>query len=128
MKNSHFLHNLHTLKKSGSLVYCNLCGKIIASINKDSYKYIKLDIDCSCGNHGSLEFSHSRLRPNFDSIKRMPYEKNGIAICKSCKTEMFGVISYRTNNYAFCIECKCGEKYNIKPTFEKRLGEILKQL
>ena len=128
MKYIHFLHNLHTLKKGGSLVFCSICEKIIASINQDSYKYIKLDIDCSCGNHGSLEFSSTRLLPDFDSIKQMPYEKDGLAICKNCKTKMFGVIPHRTSNYSFYIECKCGEKYNIKPTFEKRLGETLKQL
>ncbi len=128
MKRHCTLVGLRTLAKGGSLVFCNQCDKIIASINSNAYQYIKLSIDCSCGNHGSLEFSFSKIPPDFDKIRTMPYEKDGLAICKVCGNKMFGVIPHRTRNYSFYCVCSCGEKYNIKPSFEKRLGETIRQL
>ena len=127
MKRHHDIVGLKTLTKSGSLVFCERCKKIIASINSNGYNYIKLVLNCTCGNHGSLEFSYTKTLPDFSKTRVMPYEKDGLAVCKVCGNKIFGVIPDRTSNYSFSCVCSCGEKYNIPSTFKNRLGETMKQ-
>lgn len=117
------------MSRSGGLVFCDTCEKIIASINKQGYRYINLGIVCSCGNYGHLEFidEESTADP-FERVNLMPNEKNGVAICKHCTTPLFGVIDGRVKNYSFYVECICGEKYDTKSNSGKRLGETVKIL
>lgn len=121
------IFGLHTLAKNGSLVFCNVCERIIASINKTSYKYINLSITCSCGNHCGLEFPANAGNSDREKVCRMPYMKNGLAVCKSCGGKIFGVVQHRVTTYSFSVECTCGEKYGTTPTFDQRLGETIKR-
>lgn len=129
MKRFSHPNTLKTLKKSGSLIFCSNCEKIIGSINKDGYNYINLNIACSCGFCGSVELSKNTasLLPLKRAYK-MPDDKNGVLVCKKCGKQMFGVISDRVTAYSFFLECTCGEKYDTKPTHSKRLGETLNML
>ncbi len=127
MKTKAYLRGLKTLAKSGSLVFCGNCEKVLGSINSKSFKDIKLSIICTCGNYGSLIISHGKsYEDEFRYIGQMPLIKKDILYCKKCKEPLFGVIDQRTVQYAFSVQCRCGEKYDLKPSFPSRLGETLK--
>lgn len=129
MKKKYVSSGLRTLSKSGSLIFCDNCEKILGSINKQGYRYINLSLTCSCNYDGILEISREDSTSDpFERVNRMPYEKDGLAVCKKCGNVMFGVIPDRLINYSFYVECTCGEKYDIKPTFGKRLGETLEKI
>ncbi len=126
MKKLYNANGLRTLSPSGSLVFCEVCGKIVASINRQGYRYINLSINCSCGNFGNLEIVKETSTSDPYKVQgRMPDSKSGLAVCSVCDTRMFGVIDERVKNYSFYAECTCGEKYDLKPNFPKRLGETL---
>lgn len=122
------IQRLHTLSKGGSLVFCGNCKKILGSINKSAYRYINMAINCDCGNNGTIEIAHtdSTSDPR-EFVKKMPFEKNSVSICKKCNTPLFSVIGSRITSYSFYVECKCGEKYDLESTYSKRLGETLKK-
>ncbi len=126
MKRLYNAKGLKTLSPSGSLVFCSNCEKIVASINKQGYRYINLSIACSCGSFGTLEIAKdANTSDPYDTVNHMPKSKNKVAVCDVCDTPMFGVIDERVKNYSFYIECVCGEKYDLKSSFPKRLGETL---
>ena len=127
MKTKACLRGLKTLAKSGSLVFCGNCEKILGSINSKGFRSIKLSIICTCGNYGSLIISHGKNcedAPRY--IGRMPFVKKEILYCKKCMEPLFGVIDHRTMQYSFSVRCRCGEEYDLKPSFPSRLGETLK--
>lgn len=129
MKKKYTANGLRTLSKSGSLIFCNNCDKIVGSINRQGYRYINLTMTCSCNSAGMLEISRENSTSNpLERINRMPAEKDGLAVCKKCGNVMFGLIQGRVLSYAFYVECTCGEKYDIKPMFGKRLGETLRKI
>ena len=120
---------LRTLSRSGSLIFCENCDKILGSINKYGSKYIYLSIDCNCENIGKAEiYSKDCTLDPSKRIGKMPAEINGVAVCKKCGTQLFNVIDDRVRNYSFYVECSCGERYDLKPSSPKRLGETVKIL
>lgn len=127
MKRLYNCEGLHTLAKKGSLVFCNECNRIIASINKQGYREISIRIRCICSNYGKLEISRMDsiydLCPNEDYT---PLSKDGVMLCRKCKNPLFGIIDERVYAYHFDVECICGARYSKKPIFENRLGETLK--
>ncbi|MBR5155595.1 MAG: hypothetical protein IKW62_03805 [Clostridia bacterium] len=129
MKKVYNANGLKTLSPNGSLVFCKNCEKIVASINKQGYRYINLSITCSCGSFGNLEIAKETSTSDpYEVINRMPKAKNGLAVCGVCNVPMFGVIDERVKNYSFYVECVCGKKYDLKPSFPKRLGETIEML
>lgn len=127
MKTKACLRGLKTLAKSGSLVFCGNCEKILGSINSKSIRNIKLSIICTCGNYGSLIISHGKNREDTgEYIGHMPLINEEILYCKKCMEPLFGVIDQRTMQYSFSVQCKCGEEYDLQPSFPSRLGETLK--
>ncbi len=129
MKKLYKANGLKTLSRGGSLVFCKNCEKIVASINKQGYRYINLSIVCSCGSFGSLEIAKETSTSNpYDAVNRMPNEKQGLAFCNACDVPMFGVVGERVKSYSFYVECVCGEKYDLKSGFPKRLGETMEML
>lgn len=118
---------LRLLTRSGSLIFCDNCEKIVGSINRQGYRYLNLSIVCTCGNCGSIEISRpGNTSDPFERINKMPDSREGIAVCKNCKMPIFGVISDRVRTYSFYVECVCGEKYDTKSNFSKRLGETIR--
>lgn len=129
MEKSYRIIGLRLLSKSGGLVFCDNCEKIVGSINKQGYRYLNISISCTCGNHGSLEISKpDNTSDPYERLNQMPMDKNGVEVCKYCKTPMFGVIVDRVRSFSFYSECICGEKYDTKPNFPKRLGETVQLL
>ncbi len=127
MKTRVRLHGVKTLTRGGSIIFCEGCGRILGSVNKESYRYIKINLICSCGDYGNLEFEtlESTADP-YERVGHMPVLKNGVAVCKSCGVQIFNVIPTRVKAYSYYVECKCGEKYDMVPTQDMRLGETIK--
>ncbi len=128
MKRSYRAKALRTLTKTGSLVFCENCKRILGSINEKGYRYINLSINCNCDcdEMGSLEIvTEASTSDLYEAVNRMPKSKNGLAVCGKCGMPMFGIIDDRVKGYSFYVECVCGEKYDLKSTFPQRLGETL---
>ena len=106
-----FSHNLCTLKKNGSLIFCKSCNKIIGSVNPSGYRLVHLSLRCDCETTGSLLLSRSK-DTNYEKVDNTPYYEDGVYICKNCKTPMFSIIKNRLLNYSFYAVCKCGAKYD----------------
>ena len=124
MNKEYLVESSQPLHKNGSLIFCGNCDKLIASINQKGCRYINLNITCSCGTSGDIELAKSDSTSDpYERIGKMPHEADGLAVCKRCGTRMFGVITERVTTYSFYAECVCGEKYDIKSTYGKRLGE-----
>ena len=114
------------LAPNGGLVFCDTCEKIVGSINAVGYKYLNLFFLCTCGNFGSVEIiSGGNKNDITNHLNRMPKERNGVCMCKRCEKPLLSMIDERLRNYSFYIQCRCGEKYDTKPNFNKRLGETL---
>ncbi len=129
MKKHYFVKGLRTLSKYGSLIFCENCERVIGSINEQGYRYINLNLTCKCGVFCSLEMAKKLNTSDADDVQdRMPSSKDGIMVCKRCGMPMFGIIDDRIKSYSFFIECDCGEKYDLIPTFPVRLGETLKTI
>ncbi len=131
MKKRYNIKGLKTLKKSGSLIFCDKCDTILGSINEKGYRYINLGISCGCEVDmlASLEITLPESTSNpYEPVYRMPKMEKGIAVCEKCGTPMFGIIDDRVENYSFYVECVCGEKYDLRSTFPNRLGETLEQI
>ncbi len=127
MKTRVKLQGVNTLTRGGSIIFCQGCNKILGSVNKDSYRYIKMSLVCSCGDYGNLEFERAESTSDpYERIGRMPGLKNGVAVCKSCGVQLFNVIPTRVKAYSYYVECKCGEKYDLVPMQDRRLGETIK--
>ena len=127
MKTQVKLHGVRTLVRDGSIIFCRGCERILGSVNRESYRYIGLNISCSCGNYGKIEFK--RADSTVDTNVRMgnmPGLKNGVAVCKKCGVQLFNIIPTRVKAYSCYVECKCGEKYDMVPTQDMRLGETIK--
>ncbi len=108
-------------------MFCGNCEKIVGSINALGYGRIMLVFSCTCGNYGRIEISRNKTRYNpGERVDRMPAIRNEVCTCKACDKELFSVIESRVENFSFFVECKCGEKYDTKPNFNKRLGETLR--
>jgi hypothetical protein len=122
------ISGLSLLSKTGSLIFCEKCEKIIGSINKSGYKYINIVLTCSCGNFGAIEISKNGRSYRQEKVDKTPNERSGVAVCKNCDTAIFGIIDWRVQNYSFFAECKCGEKYDTRCAIEKRLGETARLL
>lgn len=115
--------------KTGGLLYCKLCEKIVGSINKSSYRFLKINLICTCGNYGMIEIAHKTADSDIYSFaNKMPDFKNNLASCKKCGIPIFGVVEERVGNYSFYAECKCGARYDTRPTEHKRLGETAMRL
>lgn len=127
MKTKVKLHGVRTLTRGGSIVFCEGCGQILGSVNRVSYRYIKIGFKCSCGDYGRLEFeTRESTSDPYESVGQMPGLKNGVAVCKKCGVQLFNAIPTRLKGYSFYVECKCGEKYDMVPTQDIRLGETIK--
>lgn len=116
--------NLHTLKKSGSLIFCDSCNMIIGSINIASYENLCLHINCSCGTKGALQFSKTEILER-KSVNRTPAYLNGVYTCSKCNTPLLSVIYSRVKNYSFYVECICGEIYDYPIEHHNPLSETL---
>ena len=115
------------LAPNGGLVYCGNCEKIVGSINALGYNYIVLLFCCTCGNYGCIEISRNKKKYNPElRVNRMPRVKGNVCFFCDCDEPLFSVFENRVENYSFSVECKCGEIYDVKPNFAKRLGETLK--
>lgn len=115
------------LAPNGGIVYCDNCEKIVGSINATGYNFLMLVFCCTCGNYGCIEISRNKTRYNPEErVNRTPLVKKGVCTCGACDETLFSMLEDRIDNYSFFVECKCGEKYDIKPNFERRLGETLK--
>lgn len=120
-----YCRNLYTLKKSGSLVFCGVCNKIIGSINISSYSALYLMTSCTCGSSGHLQYSDTK---NIDikTVNRIPDYVNGVYACHKCKTPLFSVIPDRVHNYSFYVVCSCGEIYDTRVNHDRRLAETVR--
>jgi len=115
------------LRANGGLVYCDNCEKIVGSINDTGYNFMMLVFCCTCGNYGCIEISRNKMRYNSDfRVNNVPKTKRVICSCVACDENLFSIFEDRIENYSFFVECRCGEQYDIKPNFEKRLGETLR--
>lgn len=115
------------LSANGGWVFCGNCEKIVGSINASAYNFITLIFCCTCGNYGCIEISRGKMRYNAEMrSNKMPSLKRGVCCCSMCDEKLFSILEGKTETYSFFVECKCGEKYDVKPNFEKRLGETLK--
>ncbi len=121
------IRGAHLLQSEGSLIFCDTCEKIIGSINTGGYNYIKLLFLCTCDNYGSIEIIKGGHEEICDAdVHKMPGEKRiGMLYCEDCNTPLLSVIEERIKNYSFSMECVCGQKYDRKPKFEKRFGELI---
>ena len=120
---------LWALSKSGGLVFCKNCDKIVGSINKHGYKSLSISLICTCGCYGSAEIvSGGSLTDFAQNVDRTPDFKDSVLTCKECGTPIFGILENRVENYSFFAECVCGAKYDTKPQNHKRLGETAKLL
>ena len=127
MKTNVKLHGVKTLARGGSIIFCEDCGYILGSVNKVSYRYIEMGLNCFCGNYGKMKFETQESTADpYERIGRMPALKNGVAVCKKCGTQLFNAIPGRVKMYSCYVECKCGEKYDMMPTQDMRLGETIK--
>lgn len=115
------------LQPNGGLMFCDNCEKIVGSINPLGYNFLMLVFCCTCGQYGCVEISRNKKRYNPDErVNKMPKSKNALCCCPRCDEVLFSVLENRVETYSFSVECKCGEKYDVKPNFSKRLGETLK--
>ena len=115
------------LAPNGGLMFCDNCEKIVGNINPLNYDFLMLVFSCTCGSYGCVEISRNKTRYNTEKkANKMPLMQKDICCCSKCKEPLFGMIEDRIDNYSFYVECKCGEKYDVKPGFSKRLGETLK--
>ena len=127
MKTHVMLHGVRTLTRGGSIIFCEGCEKILGSINKESYRYIRMSFICTCDDRANLEFETKESTANpCETVGRMPDLKNGVAVCKRCGIQLFNVIPTRVKKFSFYAECKCGEKYDMVPNQDRRLGETIK--
>ncbi len=115
------------LSNGGSLLFCGNCGKIVGSVNKSGYKYLYLEFECTCGNCGKVEVIRDGHFNDIEmQIRNAPKTRLGVFICSKCDTPLISMIDERVKSYAYFTECVCGERYDTKPRFDKRLGETLK--
>jgi len=115
------------LSPNGGLMYCDNCEKIVGSINALGYDFMMMLFCCTCGNYGCIEISRNKKRYNPElRANRMPKTDKGVCCCSKCGESLFAILENRIENYSFSVECKCGEIYDVKPNFSKRLGETLK--
>ena len=114
------------LSANGGLIYCDNCEKIVGSMNALGYNLMMLVFCCTCGIYGSIEISRTkaRYRPELRA-NRMPVVKGRACCCAGCDEPLFAVMEDRVQTYSFFVECKCGAQYDVKPSFNKRLGETL---
>lgn len=126
MKDKYNIIGLWMPAKTGGLIFCKNCNKIVGSVNIAGYKYLNIGLFCTCGSYGSIEIARKNSTSDLNvKINKMPHFKNNLASCKRCKTPIFGIIENRVSNYSFYAECICGEKYDTRPVEQKRLGETL---
>ena len=103
MKKGYSVSGLRVLSKRGGLIFC------------DNYGVVEISRQ---GNSSDPE----------QRVQKMADDKNGIAVCKCCGTQMFGIIANRVKTYSFYVECVCGEKYDVKSNAPRRLGETAQML
>ena len=117
------------LSNGGSLIFCENCDKIVGSVNKSGYKYLNLAFICTCGNFGNIEvIRDGRFNDITRQIRKTPKTKSGVYVCPQCDIPLISMIDERLQNYSYYIECVCGERFDTKPSFDKRLGETLKTI
>ncbi len=122
------LNGLHPLHPNGSLVFCETCEKILGSINERGYNYINIALVCTCGNYGKIEIIKGGHENDITkSVNKMPKIDLNVNICRKCERPLFQITDGRVKSYSFYAECVCGERYDRKVTFDKRLGETLKK-
>lgn len=115
------------LSNGGSLIFCGNCDKIVGSVNKSGYKYLNLAFICTCGNFGNIEVVRDgHVNDITKQIRKTPKTKLGVYVCPKCDIPLISMIDERVQNYSYYIECVCGERFDTKPGFDKRLGETLK--
>ncbi len=129
MKKHYYIKGIKLLNRYGSLIFCENCKRILGSINRLGYRYINLSLTCKCDVFCNVEIAKTvNTSDPFERVERMPMSKNGINICKKCGTPLFGIIDDRVKNYSFYVECSCGEKYDLMPSFPSRLGKTLEEI
>ena len=123
-----YLNGAKLLAPNGSLVFCENCEKIGGCINKSSYGYIKFVFICTCGLCGSVELIRNGRKPGSltNRVDKMPKIVNHVCTCCNCDRALLSVAEASVQNYSFFAECVCGEQFDTKPTFDKRLGETMK--
>lgn len=128
MKTLYDIKNVSLLKKGGSLMFCENCGKIVGSINEKAYSYVYFTFLCSC----NTELRHHvEINKHEYTPKPVNYAPNinnlGVYTCKKCNIPLFSVAEERIRGFSFHIKCICGEIYDKRPTSQKRrrLGETL---
>ncbi len=123
------LNGAKLLAPNGSLVFCENCEKVVGSINKSGYRYINFIFICTCGMCGRVEIIRDGHKNGISQhLNRMPKVVNGVCCCRECDNPLLSVKEESVYNFSFFTECICGEKYDTKPSFNKRLGETLRIL
>lgn len=121
----------YLLAKNGGLLFCSACQKIVGSVNRDGYRFIRISFVCTC-NADEMRFIEISRGDEYiergTAKRKMPTAEDGVYLCKKCRTPMFSMIENRVHTYVFAVRCQCGEDYDMKTQFGKRLGETVKLL
>ena len=123
------IKNAVLMKKGGNLMFCKDCNKIVGSINKEIPSYINIKFTCTCDSivTRSVEIANEKYEQKRVG-NALKSNKFGLYSCKKCNSPLFSIVKERVASFCFHVKCSCGEIYDEKLVFEKRLGETLRRI
>ena len=110
------LSNTRLANEYGGWLYCEGCNKTIGYLCYVTYDSFKLDYQCKCGGHGSVNLlflDESSAKESHDSLVTV---KNRLC-CPADQSPLFSLLSKNLNYYKYEVVCKaCSTKYMEEQT------------
>ena len=110
-------------------MFCKDCDRIVGSINRNAFSYINIKFTCSCDKDVRREIEIMKEKYIPEKVKKaLKSTKFGLYSCNKCSAPIFSIVKDRVAYFSFHVKCSCGEIYDEKEVFEKRLGETLNRI
>ena len=107
------LKNTRLASTYGSWMYCEGCGKTIAYLCYVTYDLFKLEYQCKCGNHGSIDiaFENATAREAEQSLVTI---KNRLC-CPMDESPLVTIQAKKLDSYKCEVVCKnCNTRFRVE--------------
>ncbi|MEL7658542.1 MAG: hypothetical protein AAGU75_21845, partial [Bacillota bacterium] len=93
------------LKNYGSWMYCEACNNTIGYLCYSTYDYFKLEFECNCGEHGSVELGEKISHNHSENPENLMIKK-GRQCCPRDQSPLFSIVEKSLKNYNYQVICK----------------------
>jgi hypothetical protein len=107
-------NNTRMLKKTGSWIYCNSCGKTVAYLCYSTYQKFAFQFCCQCGAAGGITVEKPDAVPDTKAVKSL-YKNKSRLCCPDDDAPLFSIVEKHIKSVSYQVTCNnCLHSYEIE--------------